>query len=144
MTVTFCGHSDIYGDEDVRRWLKETVENLILQGADLFYLGGYGGFDRMAASVVWKLKKQYPNIESILVLPYLDRKMSDDIYDGTTYPPLEEIPRRFAISKRNEWMVDQADVVVAFVGHEWGGAAKALAYAKRRDKAIVNYGEVQT
>lgn len=141
MTVTCCGHSDIYGDEEVRRWLEETVENLILRGADLFYLGGYGGFDRMAASVVWRLKKKYPNVKSILVLPYLDRRMNDDIYDGTTYPPLEKTPRRFAISKRNEWMVAQADVVVAYVTHDWGGAAKTLAYAKRKKKTIINYGK---
>lgn len=139
MTVTFCGHSDVYGDETVRRWLEETVEDLILRDADLFYLGGYGGFDRMAASAVWELKKRYPNIESVLVLPYLDRKMNEDIYDCTTYPPLEEVPRRFAISKRNEWMVDQADVVVAYVTHGWGGAAKTLTYSRRKKKEIYHY-----
>jgi len=34
MTVTFCGHRDFYGDEDVKRWLRETVEVLILQKGD--------------------------------------------------------------------------------------------------------------
>lgn len=110
----------------------------------MFYLGGYGGFDRMAASVVWKLKKRYPNVVSILVPPYLDRKINDDIYDGTTYPPLEKVPRRFAISKRNERMVDQADVVVACVACEWGGAAKTFAYAKRKMKQVINYSEEHT
>lgn len=32
MTVTFCGHADFYGSEDVRVWLKETVEGLIPVG----------------------------------------------------------------------------------------------------------------
>ena len=139
MTVSFCGHSEIYGDEELRRWLEEVVEDLITQGADLFYLGGYGGFDRMAASAVWKLKKQYPNVESVLVLPYLDRKINADIYDRTTYPPLEHVPRRFCISRRNEWMVDQADVIVAYVACAWGGTANTLAYAKRKKKYITNY-----
>ena len=57
MAVTFCGHGDFYGDEDVKRWLRETVEALILRGADEFLLGGYGGFDACAATVVWELKK---------------------------------------------------------------------------------------
>ena len=70
MTVTFCGHGDFYGDEAVVRWLRETAESLILRGADDFLLGGYGGFDACAASVVWELKKQYPSIRSTLVLPY--------------------------------------------------------------------------
>lgn len=139
--VTFCGHADFYETEDVRVWLKETVEGLIRRGADDFLLGGYGRFDACAASVVWELKKQYPAIRSTLVLPYLDRKVDATKYDTTLYPPLEKVPRRFVISKRNEYMVNEADIVVAYVTHDWGGAATTLAYAKRRKKEIMNYGE---
>ena len=141
MTVTFCGHGDFYGDEDVKRWLRDTVEALILRGADDFLLGGYGGFDACAASVVWELKRQYPAIRSTLVLPYLDRTVDAKKYDGTLYPPLEKVPRRFAISKRNEYMVNEADIVVAYVTHDWGGAAATLAYAQRKRKEIINYAE---
>ena len=121
--------------------MKETVEGLIRRGADDFLLGGYGGFDACAASVVWELKKQYPAIRSTLVLPYLDREVDAAKYDTTLYPPLEQVPRRFAISKRNENMVNKADIVVAYVTHDWGGAAATLAYAKRKKKEIINYAE---
>ena len=124
-TVTFCGHSELTNPDAVRVWLMETVESLISQGAVTFYLGGYGAFDRMAASVLQEKKRQHPHIESVL----------------TVYPPLESIPRRFAISKRNEWMVDASDAVVACVTHDWGGAAKTLAYAKRKKKQIILYPE---
>ena len=137
--VTFCGHADFYGSENVKVWLKGTVEGLIRRGADDFLLGGYGGFDACAASVVWELKRQYPAIRSTLVLPYLDRKVDATKYDNTLYPPLENVPRRFAISKRNEYMVNKADIVVAYVTHDWGGAATTLAYAKRKKKEIINY-----
>ena len=137
MTVTFCGHEDFYGD--VKCWLRETVEALILRGADDFLLGGYGGFDACAASVVWAFKKKYPTIRSTLVLPYLDRTVDASKYDGTLYPPLENVPRRYAISRRNEYMVNEADIVVAYVTHGWGGAATTLAYAKRKKKEIINY-----
>ena len=137
--VTFCGHGDFYGDEDVKRWLRDTVEALILRGADDFLLGGYGGFDACAASVVWAFKKKYPTIRSTLVLPYLDRTVDASKYDGTLYPPLENVPRRYAISKRNEYMVNEADIVVAYVTNDWGGAATTLAYAKRKKKEIINY-----
>lgn len=136
-TVTFCGHSELTNPDAVRVWLMETVESLISQGAVTFYLGGYGAFDRMAASVVREKKRQHPHIESVLVLPYLDREMDTSGFDTTVYPPLEAVPRRFAISKRNEWMVDASDAVVACVTHEWGGAAKTLAYAKRKKKRIM-------
>ena len=74
-------------------------------------------------------------------MPYLDRTFNEGLYDDSTYPPLEEVPRRYAISRRNEWMVDQADVVVAYVDHGWGGAAKTLEYAKRKNKRIINIAE---
>ena len=142
MTVTFCGHRDVFDKEGkIRTWLMETVENLIHRGADLFYLGGYGGFDRMAASVVREMKQAYPQIESVLVLPFLDSKLDTSGYDGTVYPPLETVPRRFAILKRNEFMVREADVLVAYVIYEWGGAYKTLSFARRKKKEIILFHE---
>lgn len=52
MTVTFFGHAEIAQGDDVRRWLEKTTEMLILNGADTFYLGGYGVFDNLAAAVL--------------------------------------------------------------------------------------------
>ena len=137
MVVMFCGHKEISEPDKLRRWLEETVETLIQRGTDTFYLGGYGAFDRLAANVVWSKKRLYPSVQSVLVLPYLDRAVDATDYDGTIYPPLENVPRRFAISRRNEWMVDHSDVVVAYVIHEWGGAATTLRYAKRKHKEII-------
>lgn len=141
MKVTFCGHSDVSQPERVRRWLQETIEKLISMDADMFLLGGYGGFDRMASCVVWELKKKYPRIHSVLVLPYLDRKMDESQCDWTVYPGLENTPWRYAIVHRNRHMVNEADIVVAYVLHSWGGAAQTLAYAKQKNKAIILYRE---
>ena len=137
MTVTFCGHSEVYQEDAVRIWLKKAVVDTIQQGADMFLLGGYGAFDRMAAGVVWEAKKVYSSVQSILVLPYLDRKVDASGYDGTTYPPLESVPKKYAISHRNRWMVDNADLVIAYVTHGWGGAATTLRYAERKQKQII-------
>lgn len=139
MIVTFCGHSDVTNSDDVRRWLEQTVDDLIQIGATTFYLGGYGGFDRLAASVLHKVSAANPSVESILVLPYLNREAEDDLYDGTIYPPLENIPKRLAIIKRNEWMVDHSDVIVAYVLHEWGGANAMLKYGLRKGKEVIRY-----
>lgn len=91
--------------------------------------------------MVWELKRKYPSIRSTLVLPYLDRAVDAEKYDATLYPPLEKVPGRYAISKRNEYMVNEADIVVAYVTHDWGGAAATLAYARQRKKKIINYAE---
>ena len=120
----------------MRSRLIGTMEPMIADGAYTFYLGGYGAFDSLAAAVLRELKKTYPHIQIILVLAYLNRNTDTSGYDSTLYPELEEVPLRFAISKRNERMVDLSDVVVAYVTHGWGGAAKTLEYAKRKRKVI--------
>ena len=139
--VTFCGHNEAGIGEEIRQMLYRTVEQEIQNGADLFYLDGYGYFDRMAAGVVWELKKKYPHIKSILVLAYLNREVDMTYCDETTYPPLENTPPRYAISKRNEWLVAQADTVIAYVSYSWGGATKTLQFAKRKHKRIINLAE---
>ena len=137
MTVTFCGHGDKYYSDDFRKRLYDTVEELIKKGAKEFLLGGYGSFDSMAAVVVRELKQAYPKIRSTLVIPYLDRKYDNmGYYDAFVYPPIEQAPKRLAIIKRNEWMVDNSDVVIAYVDHDWGGAARTYAYAVRRKKVV--------
>ena len=139
MIVTFCGHREVFDPETVGVWLNKTVEELIREGADCFYLGGYGQFDALAAVAVRKQKERSPRIRSVLVLPYLDRKYDVSDYDETVYPPIESVPKRYAVLRRNEYMIDRSDVVIAFVTHSFGGAYKTLCYAKRKQKRIVRY-----
>ena len=112
MNVTFCGHSQITKADNIANWLRNVTQDLIEQGATTFYLGGYGEFDSLAASILREQKKKYP---------------------------LENVPRRFSISHRNRWMVESADVVVAYVLHDWGGAATTLRCAKQKKKQIISY-----
>jgi uncharacterized phage-like protein YoqJ len=139
MIVTFCGHREVHEPEKVKGWLEEVVDRLIHEGADTFYLGGYGQFDALAAAVVREKKERYPQIRSVLVLPYLDRNYDASAYDETIYPPLENVPRRYAISRRNEYMVDHADVVVTYVVFCFGGAYKTTQYAERKLKRMIRY-----
>ena len=76
MTVTFCGHAQISQSEKIEQWLCDVTQKLIEQGATTFYLGGYGAFDSLAASVLRSQKKRYPQIELILVLAYLNTAFS--------------------------------------------------------------------
>ena len=137
-TVTFCGHSNLSQEEKAiaERELHIIIESLILHGATEFLLGGYGDFDLMCAKCVRRMKEKYAHIKSVLVVPYIDRKYNKELYDCIEYPPLETVPKRYAISKRNEYMVDKAQVVVVYVRHAWGGASKTLEYAKRKNKII--------
>ena len=137
--VTFCGHSKIYQTGDFSKWLDIILPSLIEGGASTFYLGGYGDFDSLAAAAVRRQKAVYPHITAILVLAYLNRETDASRYDDTTYPPLENVPPRYAIVRRNEWMVRESDVVISSVTHGLGGAAKTLDYARRKQKIIFQF-----
>ncbi len=139
--VTFCGHSRLPTNHkaiDIEKHLKTEIENLILQGATEFLLGGYGYFDNLCARVVCALKEKYPYVKSVLVIPYLNRKYDMTYYDYTLYPNLEKIPYRLAIIKRNEYMVQSSDILVAYIEHTWGGAYKTYLYAQKSRKTIIN------
>ena len=142
MTVTFCGHSHVSDAADLSVWQDKVLNLLVSEGADRLYLGGYGDFGRMAAEAVKAKKAEKPDIEMALVTAYLSRQADGEFYDYMIYPTLKDVTQRSAIPKRNEWMVDSADVVVAYVTHEWGGAAKTLEYARRCGKRVILYPEL--
>ena len=148
MTITFCGHSNFSFDNTVKEKLKELLLQEIRKNpACKFYLGGYGDFDSLCLNILKEIKADFPAIELLFITPYLNDNYSKLepaklYYDGIIYPPLENVPRRFCISKRNEWMVDEADLVIAFVKYSWGGAAKTLEYAKRKKVEFFNLAEL--
>lgn len=141
MKITFCGHREILNREQVEQWLRQVCSNLIQQGADEFFIGGYGSFDSMCASVLREMKKAHSHIRLVLVLPYLNSSVLTEGYDETVYPPLESVPKRYAVVRRNEWMVRECDVVIAYVIRGFGGAAQTLEYAQRKKKTIIRYAE---
>ena len=64
----FIGHRD--ADERLLPRLELVVDRLIQEdGVRYFYVGGYGGFDRLAAAAVRRMKQKYPDITMMLVLP---------------------------------------------------------------------------
>ena len=144
MIITFFGHSNCLFNDDIKKQLKNILLDEIIKNPTCkFYLGGYGDFDVLCLRTLKDLKADFPEIELIFITPYLDKNYSKlefakYHYDDVIFPPIESVPRKFAILKRNEWMVEQADLVIAYVKYSWGGAAKALEYAKRKKKRIIN------
>ena len=144
MIVTFCWHRDFVETAEAENQLTMFLEKYARENVRLVcYNGGYGNFDYFAAKCVQRMQEQYSNIRNCLVLPYIDQPFLERIeifknhFDETIYPLLESVPRKYAIIRRNEWMVDSADIVIAYVTYSWGGAARTLEYAKRKNKNII-------
>ena len=71
MTCCFTGHRNIPPKEyeSVKKRLRDAIISAIENGYRYFGAGGALGFDTLAALIVLELKKQYPHIFLILVLP---------------------------------------------------------------------------
>ena len=137
MTVTFFGHKDT--PKEIEPTLRTTLVDLIENhGATEFYVGNNGNFDTMVRRQLENLSQTYP-ITYNVVLAYIPTKKSEyDDFTNTLLPEgIETVPKRFAISYRNKWMVNQADVVVTYVTHSFGGAAQFKELAERQGKTVI-------
>ena len=122
MVCTFFGHKDT--PKEIEPTLRSTLIDLIEnKNVTTFYVGNNGNFDTMVRRQLEDLSHTYP-ITYNVVLAYLPTKKSAyDDYTNTILPEgIETIPKRFAISWRNKWMIQQSDVVVTYVARTYGGA----------------------
>ena len=141
MICSFIGHGDIWETKEIEIKLKEILEKIIEEkGVATFYLGGYGQFDFLCATAVREIKVKYPHIKSYLILAYYNPKIDHDnqsLYDGTIYPNLEHIPKRFCILERNKWIVDNSNIIISQVKYSFGGAYKTFEYARKPSGKII-------
>lgn len=141
MTVTFFGHKDT--PKEIEPTLRATLVDLIEnQGASVFYVGNNGNFDTMVRRQLENLSQTYP-ITYNIVLAYIPTKKSEyDSFTNTLLPEgIETVPKRFAISYRNEWMLEQSDTVVSYVIRTYGGAVQFKAMAERQGKTVIELSE---
>ena len=131
------GHRD--APEEIRPEIEAAVEWLYREkGVTLFYVGHYGSFDRIAGAAVKALKARYTDIELFMVIPYHPAIRSVELtegFDGRFYPPMENVPNRYAIVRANRYMVEISDAIICYVNHP-GNTRKLLEYAGSRNAGI--------
>ena len=137
-SCTFFGHRDC--PASIEAHLREVLIDLIEhKNVNVFYVGNNGAFDKIAARTLRDLNTIYPHISCFTVLAYLPQKDCNPEYNSTIFPEgIENVPKRFAISWRNNWMLDHAEYVVTYVSRSYGGAAKFAEKACRLCKCVIN------
>lgn len=145
MIVTFCGHGYYNACAEDERKISEILDRCVGDTPVEFFLGGYGDFDSFAWSCARKYKEKHGQAKLVYITPYLlTDKRNDpfeykkDRFDLVLYPGLENVPPKFAISRRNRWMVEQADLVIAYITHTYGGSYATYTHAKRKKKLLYN------
>lgn len=138
---TFFGHRDC--PQTIEPKLRKVLTDLIIKNSvDYFYVGNQGAFDALVRKILQELAQEYPQLHYAVVLAYVPVKKYGNTSDMLLPDGIESVPPRYAISWRNEWMLHQADFVISYINHEWGGAAKYVQKAVRQKKKVIPLGNI--
>ncbi len=149
LSCCFTGHRAMTTAEQKQLLpiLDEKVLDAMNQGVTIFRNGGALGFDTLSALHIIGLRKKYSNIKLLIDAPHRQQsahwKDTDkDIYDyilrcadGVTY--VSEHYTSQCMQKRNRFMVDHSDMVIAYVRTPRGGSYYTACYAESLDKTVV-------
>ena len=147
IAMLYCcgfGHREVF--KNIEKELYNTVIKLIAESSvTVFYTGGNGEFDMQFASAVRRAQKTYSEVKLYLVKPYMmaalnkDKEFYEEYYSGIIIPQeLMGCHPKGAITKRNRWMVENSDYVIAYVPRGFGGAYSAVKQAEKLNKTVIH------
>lgn len=146
----FTGHRHLPENQkpEIAARLENAIMSLIHSGYLYFGAGGALGFDTLAAQTVLRLRKSYPQIKLILVLPCIsqaDRWAPEDVRtyqeiikqaDKVVYTSQDYSPG--CMFKRNRHLVDHSSACICYLTKRSGGTAYTVEYAQKCGLKIFN------
>lgn len=147
-TVCFTGHRGV-DEANARAALAKHIRYAITNcGSTNFIVGGAVGIDTIAAEVVLSLREEFPHIRLFVAVPFRGFTAK---WNATQKARFASICRscdgihvvadsysRAAYQRRNEYMVDRADLVIAYYNGSAGGTRNCVSYAQSHHVPIVN------
>ena len=152
-TCCFTGHRKIPLDqlESVTQRLRDAVIASIKDGYLYFGAGGALGFDTLAAQTVLDLKKDYPQIKLILVLPCRTQSRGWKQEDIEEYNRIMKAADKVVYTsqdynngcmhKRNRHLVDNSSLCICYLTERTGGTAYTVDYARKVGCRVINLSE---
>lgn len=143
-SCAFTGHRQL-GEDFSARKLKKEIKKLMEEGVDIFYNGMAMGFDLLAAEQVLALKKKFPSVKLIACVPCYGQEKYFSDEDKKRYAKILKIADETVtlsdhyyngcMQKRDRYMADRADVMIAYCKKEEGGAAYTVKYFSKKKGA---------
>ena len=153
-TCCFSGHRIISNNDydKVYKKTKQIVVDLIKnKGIRYFETGGALGFDTLAAQVVLDLKKEYPQIKLILVLPCANQTMrwnqrDIEVYDdikskADKVVTLSECYYEGCMQDRNRYLVQGSNYCVCYLKNVYSGTGYTVRYAEQQGLKVLNVAD---
>lgn len=144
------GHRRLPQDStELQANLEKAIIELIERGVVFFGNGGAVGFDALAATTVLKLKKDYPHIRLVMVLPCPPEQQSlkwNDEQKKRYYEILEQADKVRILSPRytdgcmldrNRHMVNCSAYLICYLRQHSGGTFYTVNYAERKGLEIL-------
>lgn len=152
-TCCFTGHREINDNiQKVVKVLEIEIIKLIENGYCYFGAGGALGFDTIAAQTVLHLRKQYPHIKLILVLPCINQANNWSYEDREVYEELKQKAdkivytskdySRGCMHKRNRHLVDNSSACICYLTKNKGGTFYTVNYANSKKVRIINIADL--
>ena len=143
-TCCFTGHRKIPSEQYkcIVGRLREEIVTLIENNIIFFGAGGALGFDTLAVLTVLSMKKEFPQIKLILILPCLaqtrgwakkDIAIYEDIKarcDKYVYTSQEHT--RDCMFRRNRHLVDNSSVCICYLTGKFRGTTYTMGYASQK------------
>lgn len=152
-TCCFTGHRSLSDEEklEVAVRLRKIIADQIKDGVVFYGAGGALGFDTLAALTVLDMKKEYPQLRLILVLPCENQTRGWRSEDIAVYEDIKHrsdkvvyVSREYTsdcMHRRNRHLVDHSGTCICYMTRSTGGTAYTVAYARKKGLRIVNMAE---
>lgn len=157
-TACFTGHRPKFfnGEYDIQsdfykpfiKYLTESIKEKIKCGVNNFITGGALGIDTIAFFCVHKMKAEYPDIKNILALPFEAQGSNWSIKDKQWLDMMKKLADKVVmvdeideykvgkkkvyhpkkLQRRNEYMVDKSDDMIAIWNGEPSGTKNCISY----------------
>lgn len=128
--------------------LRDTIKKLADEGFTHFLCGMAEGFDLLAGETVLSLRGEYPQLTLIAVIPFTGQASRFDAVSRELYERvLSGCAARLTISaeytgdcffRRNDWLVDNASVLVCRFNGSKGGTEYTVRRAVRNGLRVIN------
>ena len=153
LTACFTGHRPqklpwSFNEEDPRckkmkQLTKLKIENSIKNGYHSFLCGMALGFDLICAEIVIDLKKTYPYLKLIGVLPCKNQTNKWETKQKERYASIlkqvdivkclyDSYIGKKCMFERNRYMIDHSSLVIALFNGKLGGTWQTIGYAQKK------------
>ena len=142
MNCTFFGHKDC--PSNIKQILKNEIIKCYLQNnVRCFYVGNDGNFDLLVQSILFELSTSLGDLDFTIVLSRPDENIDQSLFSHTYFPPcLDNVPPRFRISKRNEWLINNSYFIITYTARYISNTYKWVRRGYKKGLKITNAAPV--